>query len=162
MPCDHRTISEGCRRHTAQWPCFYQLEYEMYNSQGKNNFQPLSSTMATLPQQVRLSSIREGMLIQKDENHDAILRWSAVAVWFSQDSIPSWSTHPSGFSTWEIVRSSWVCLATVVRIQKSCKFCSKSGNVEKLVSSNIMLPYGFAILYGGIAADLRNRAIFLK
>ena len=62
------------RRHTAQWPYFYQLEYEMYNSQGKNNFQPLSSTMATLPQQVRLSSIREGMLIQKDENHDAILR----------------------------------------------------------------------------------------
>ena len=41
------------------------------------------------PQQVRLFSIREEVLLQKDENHDAILRWSAVVVWCSQGSIPT-------------------------------------------------------------------------
>ena len=132
-----RMISEGCRRHTAQWPCFYQLEYEMYNSQGKNNFQPLSSTMATLPTASATFIDKGGYAHSK--------RWKSWCYFamigsrrlvFSRQYSQLLDTSIRIFNvkTYDH-RESALRLSSGSK-KKTCKFCSKSGNVEKLVFDN--------------------------
>ena len=79
LSCDHRKTrmtSESCRRNTARWPCVYRLHYEIKCIIPSAEDQLLTTflkdgnlSMAT----ATCIFIREGLLTQKEENHDAIL-----------------------------------------------------------------------------------------
>ena len=152
-----RMISEGCRRHTSQWPCFYQLEYEMNNSQGKNNFQPLSSTMATLPTASATFIDKGG-----DAHSKRWKSWCYFAMIGSHRLVFPVGRHiHQDFQREKSYDHRESALRLSSGFKNRANFAAK---VELLRnwSSTIMLPYGFAFLYGGIAAARRNQAIFLK
>ena len=156
---DHRTTrttSEDCRRNTAwrscvyclyyrikciipngrlvlnhfpQWWQAYHIHWEFVHSKGRDVYSKRRKSWCYL---LTIAQLRYGLRMAELFN--------------IQLKVHSGCQHE---------KSSWICLAAVLRPKTSCEFRSKRN-----WSSTIRLLYGFRISYRGPAAALQNRAIF--
>ena len=124
------------------------LQNKMYNSQRKTSFKPLSPMMASLPYQLKVVQSKGRDVYSKRRKSWCYLL-TIAQLRYGLRMAELFNIQLKVHSGRQHEKSSWICLAAVLRLKTSCEFRSKRN-----WSSTIRLLYGFTISYRGPAAAL--------